>query len=145
MTDESGLDTIFDRLEKAWSDQDVDALVSLFTDDCVYQDLALGARHVGHDGIRAFAEGVFAGMPDFSLTFPVRLVTEDRGSSHWIIRAHWNGEFEGVDRTGHPIEFVGLSSYVFRDGRIAHNIDCWDYVQMIKAFGVLPPDLASLR
>lgn len=137
-------DTIFDQLEAAWSLKDIDALVELFTEDCVYEDLALGARHVGHDGIREFAEGVYAGMPDFHLSFPVRVVTPERGSSHWVIRAHWNGDFEGLDRTGHPIEFTGLSSYVFRDGRIAHNIDCWNYVQMIKAFGVLPADLAAL-
>lgn len=144
MSDEHDLEALFDRLEKAWSEKDIDALVDLFTEDCVYEDMALGARHEGHEGIREFAQAVFAGMPDFDLTFPVRVVTPERGSSHWVIRAHWNGDFEGMDRTGHPIEFKGLSSYVFRDGRIAHNIDCWDYVQMIRAFGVVPAELAAL-
>jgi predicted ester cyclase len=83
-------------------------------------------------------------MPDFTLRFPIRLVGAERGSSHWTISAHWNGAFEGIDRTGHPIIFHGLSSYDFRDGKIAHNIDCWDYVAMIKAFGVLPASLAVL-
>jgi predicted ester cyclase len=137
-------EAIFDDLEKAWSEKDIDALVALFTEDCIYEDMALGARHAGHAGVREFAEGVFAVMPDFSLTFPVRVVTAERGSSHWIIRAHWNGDFEGIDRTGHPIEFTGLSSYSFRGDRIVHNIDCWDYVAMIKAFGVLPSGLAAL-
>lgn len=137
-------EAIFDDLEQAWSDKDIDRLVSLFTPDCVYEDMALGAVHRGHAGVREFAEGVFATMPDFTLRFPIRLVTPDRGSSHWTITAHWNGPFEGIDRTGHPIEFHGLSSYVFREGRIAHNIDCWDYVVMIKAFGVLPAALAGL-
>lgn len=137
-------ETIFDRLEAAWSDKDIDALVDLFTEDCTYQDMALGALHKGHAGVREFAEGVFTTMPDFSLTFPVRLVTPERGSSHWVIKAHWNGPFEGVDRTGHAIEFTGLSSYRFRDGRIVENIDCWDYVAMIRAFGVVPADLKAL-
>jgi steroid delta-isomerase-like uncharacterized protein len=137
-------EAIFDALEEAWSTRNIDALTSLFTLDCVYEDMALGARHEGLEGVRAFAEAVFATMPDFSLTFPVRLVTPERGASHWIITAHWNGPFEGIDRTGHPIRFTGLSSYVFRDGRIVHNIDCWDYVAMIRAFGVLPATLAAL-
>lgn len=137
-------EAIFDALEQAWSARDIDALVALFTPDCVYEDMALGARHTGHAGIREFAEGVFSTMPDFRLRFPVRLATPERGASHWIIDAHWNGPFEGVDRTGHPIEFRGLSSYVFRDGKIAHNIDCWDYTVMIRAFGVLPQALAGL-
>jgi len=144
MSDAPCLETIFDRLEKAWSGQDIDALVELFTEDCVYEDMALAARYVGHEGIRELAKGVFARMPDVTLVFPVRVVTPERGSSHWVIRAHWNGDFEGIDRTGRPIEFTGLSSYVFRDGRIAHNIDCWDYVQMIRGFEVVPADLAAL-
>ncbi|MYW97385.1 ester cyclase [Amycolatopsis rubida] len=135
---------IFDRLELAWSTKDVGALTELFTEDCVYEDLALGVRHEGHEGVREFARGVFETMPDFSLTFPVRVVTPERGSSHWVIRAHWNGLFEGVDRTGHAIEFNGLSSYRFSDGKIAHNIDCWNYVQMIDGFGVVPARLAAL-
>lgn len=137
-------EAIFDQLEQAWSDKDIDALVSLFTPDCIYEDMALGARHTGHAGVREFAEGVFQTMPDFTLKFPVRLVTPERGSSHWIISAHWNGPFEGIDRTGHPVTFTGLSSYRFRDGKIAHNIDCWDYVAMIRNFGVLPASLARL-
>jgi len=142
MTENS--EAIFDALENAWSSKDIDALVALFTPDCIYEDMALNARHEGHAGIRDFAEAVFATMPDFTLTFPVRLVTPERGSSHWVISAHWNGPFEGIDRTGHPILFTGLSSYRFRDGRILHNIDCWDYTVMIRAFGVLPKSLAAL-
>ena len=137
-------EVIFDQLEKAWSEKDIDLLVSLFTEDCAYIDMALGAEHHGHAGVREFAEGVFQVMPDFHLRFPVRLVGEDRASSHWIITAHWNGEFEGVDRTGYAIEFTGLSSYRLRDGKIVENIDCWDYVHMIKAFGVLPAALRDM-
>lgn len=135
---------IFDQLEKAWSEKDIDLLASLFTEDCVYIDMALSARHEGRSGVREFAEGVFQTMPDFDLQFPVRLVGDERGSSHWIIKAHWNGDFEGVDRTGHAIEFTGLSSYRFVDGKIAENIDCWDYVHMIKAFGIVPAELKAL-
>ncbi len=137
-------ETIFDALEQAWSARDVGRLVGLFTPDCIYEDMALGARHEGHDGVREFAEGVFATMPDFDLRFPVRLVSSGRGASSWIIKAHWNGLFEGIDRTGHPIVFSGLSSYVFRDGRIALNIDCWDYCAVARSFGVLPQSLVGL-
>lgn len=137
-------ETIFDELEHAWSTKDIAALTALFTPDCVYEDMALGARHEGHAGVKEFALAVFETMPDFHLQFPVRLVTPTRGASHWIISAHWNGPFEGVDRTGHPITFTGLSSYEFRDGKILRNIDCWDSMVMIKAFGVLPAALAGL-
>ena len=36
-------DAIFDALERAWSEKDIDGLVALFTPDCVYEDMALGA------------------------------------------------------------------------------------------------------
>ena len=54
MDDAPALDTLFDRLERAWSAKDVDGLVDLFTEDCVYEDLALGA---GIGGRRAAVRG----------------------------------------------------------------------------------------
>jgi predicted ester cyclase len=62
-----------------------------------------------------------------------------------VIKATWNGPFEGVDCTGQRIEFTGLSMYQFRSGKIARARDCWDFTVMIRKFGVLPQDLRSLR
>ena len=35
--------------------------------------------------------------------------------------------------------------YVFRDGKLASNRDCWDYTSPMRQFGVLGASLRSLR
>ena len=132
-------------LGKTWCAQDVERMVVLFTDDCVYEDMAMGAVNRGKDQLRTFAEEVFQTMPDFNVAFIDPFATDEWGAASWVIKATWNGLFEEVDCTGLRIEFTGLSMYRFRDGKIAQARDCWDFTVMIRKFGVLPQDLRSLR
>jgi steroid delta-isomerase-like uncharacterized protein len=136
---------LLDRLVDAWCTHDVAALLALYTEDCVYQDMAMGVVKHGKEQLRQFAEEVFKTMPNFQLRFPQRFATEERGASKWVITATWNGLFEGVDCTGKSIEFTGLSWYGFRDGKLVSNCDCWDYTVMMRAFGVLGASLRALR
>ena len=127
---------LLDKLVGAWSAHDIPALLGLFTEDCVYEDMAMGVVNRGKQDLRHFAEEVFKTMPDFHLQFPRRFATEHSGASEWIITATWNGLFEGVDCTGRKITFTGLSMYTFRDGKLASNRDCWDYTSMMRQFGI---------
>lgn len=137
-------ETLIDALQFAWNAHDIDRLLTLFTDDCHYEDMAMGAVSRGHAELRHFAEEVLRTMPDFHLEFPKRFATDDHGASHWVITATWNGPFEERDATGRRIRFSGLSMYSFRNGKFASNVDCWDFTVMMKQFGTLTPDLRKL-
>ena len=136
---------LLDDMYVAWRDHDVDRLVGYYSEDCVYEDMAMGVVNRGRDGVRGFAEEVLKTMPDFSVTYESRFANDTEGAGQWVITATWKGEFEGVDCTGKKIRFTGLSLYRFRDGKISSAKDCWDYSVMMKQFGVLRPDLKSLR
>jgi steroid delta-isomerase-like uncharacterized protein len=136
---------VLDELVAAWCRHDIPALINLFTDDCVYEDMAMGVVNRGKAELRHFAEEVFKTMPNFHLKFPQRFATQEYGASEWVITATWAGLFEGVDCSGRDIVFTGLSMYTFRDGKLASNRDCWDYTSMMRQFGVLGASLRSLR
>ncbi len=136
---------LMDDVYAAWRAHDVEGVVRHFTEDCVYEDMAMGVVNRGRDGLRHFAREVLATMPDFKVVYERRFATETEGAGEWVITATWNGPFEGVDCTGKKIRFTGLSIYRFRDGLISYAKDCWDYTVMMKAFGVLRPDLKDLR
>jgi steroid delta-isomerase-like uncharacterized protein len=136
---------LLDELVDAWNRHDIPSLLSLFTDDCVYEDMALGVINRGKEALSGFAREVFRTMPDFHLSFPRRFATAHEGASDWVITATWNGSFEGADCTGRKIAFTGLSIYTFRDGKLASNRDCWDYASLMRQFGVLAANLRSLR
>src|SRR3989304_7876127 len=43
----------------AWNRQDIDAVISCYTDDCVYQDPNTRGPVVGHDALRRYLGRVF--------------------------------------------------------------------------------------
>ena len=136
---------LLDELVDAWCAHDIPGLLALFTEDCVYEDMAMGVINRGKQALHHFAAEVFKTMPDFNLKFPNRFATAQYGASEWLITATWNGLFEGVDCSGKRIAFTGLSMYTFREGKLASNRDCWDYTSMMRQFGVLGASLRSLR
>jgi SnoaL-like domain len=68
------------------SSQHYERLLSLFTDNVVYEDAARGAVRHGKDEVRAAIEAFFVGFPDatFELTSPgSRFASGTRGSVEW--------------------------------------------------------------
>lgn len=129
----------------AWCRKDLDTIANCFTDDSVYEDMAMGVIFHGKEAIRGFANEVFQTMPNFNVSYIKRFATETHGAGQWLISATWNGKFEGVDCTGKKIEFTGLSYYEFKDGKISHTQDCWDFTVMMAEFGVLAEKLRNLK
>src|SRR2546427_8372527 len=60
-------DRMFDDWAAAWSHHDVEKFVSLCTDDCVYEDVTMGAVNRGKAEMKSFANAVFAAFPDFKI------------------------------------------------------------------------------
>jgi len=135
---------LLDDMYAAWCAHDPDKVAAFYTDDCVYEDMAMGVVNRGRAELLAFVREVYTTMPDFAVRYQHRFATATEAAGQWVITATWNGPFEGVDRTGHRIEFTGLSLYKFRDGKISHAKDCWDFTVMMRQFGVLRGDLRDL-
>ena len=120
-----------------WSNHDVDSLLTLFSDDCCYEDAVLGWVHRGKTEIREFAAAVFSMHPDFRLNYVSSFATDARGAAEWLIEASFEGEFEGVQVARKPVTFRGVTLFEFRDGHICRNTDFWDYADWMRQLGVM--------
>jgi len=109
------LHALLDRFADAWNRHDLDALMSMMTDDCVFQasagPQADGQRSEGTEAVRAAYAAVFAAFPDARWSSPRHLVAGDRGVSEWT--------FTGTRQDGTRVEVTGCDLFTFRDGRIA--------------------------
>ena len=99
----------------AWNRHDVDAIMALMTDDCVFEASAgpevAGARYVGREAVRnAFAE-VWATFPDAHWGGARHFVCGERGVSEWT--------FTGTRADGARFEVHGCDLFTFEDGKIA--------------------------
>lgn len=101
---------------EAFNRHDVSALMSMMTDDCVFQTAGgpeiWGTRHVGAVAVRAAFNAVFTNFPDSRWTDAKHVVSGDRGLSEWT--------YFGTRVTDNArVEVNGCDVFTFREGKIA--------------------------
>jgi steroid delta-isomerase-like uncharacterized protein len=106
---------LLDRFADAWNRHDLDALMSMMTDDCVFEASAGpqvgGQRSEGPAAVRAAYAAVFDAFPDAQWANARHFVSHNRAVSEWT--------FTGTNREGRRVEVNGCDLFTLRDGRIA--------------------------
>jgi ketosteroid isomerase-like protein len=77
---------------RAWEEGDVDAAVSLFTEDAVYRSHPFRPPHVGHDAIRAYWTGATSEQEAVSVAFGEPMAAGRRAAVEWWTRMRQEGE-----------------------------------------------------
>lgn len=105
----------------AFNRHDLDAIISLFSDDCVFEmprgPDPWGRRYIGKAAVREGLATRFAGLPDVHYAEDRHWVAGDRGVSEWTIR--------GTTPAGVRIEVRGCDLFTFRDGQITRKDSFW--------------------
>ncbi len=106
---------LLDSFADAWNRHDLDALMSMMTDDCVFEASAgtqvNGQKSEGTQAVRAAYAAVFEAFPDAHWASPRHFISGNRGVSEWT--------FTGTRADGTRVEVTGCDLFTFRDGRIA--------------------------
>lgn len=124
---------------KAWNSHDINKILSFFTDDCVYEDAALGAVNHGKKELGAFANSVFTDMPDFKLEIKSAFVAGDWAGSEWVmIGTHAHSSFAKIPATGKHFSVRGASITELRQGKISRNTDYWNMATFMQQVGLMP-------
>ena len=109
----------------AFNAHDVDAIMSFFTEDCVFDmprgPAPGGRRLVGRRQVREGIQARFDGIPDIRYVDDRHWTCGDRGVSEWTIR--------GTQASGEPIEVRGCDLFEFADGRISRKDSFWKIVE----------------
>jgi len=113
-------------------------VLSIFTDDCVYEDVTFGAINHGKKELRAFADGVFAGVPDFRVELTARFVGGPQAGMEWVMSGTHKGDFPGMPATGKRFSVWGVTIVELQAGKIRRNSDYWDAASVMRQVGLLP-------
>ncbi len=99
----------------AFNRHDVDALMRMMTDDCVFDAAAgldvFGIRYQGHAAVRAAFTRIFSTSPDAQWSNARHIVSGDRGVSEWT--------FTATRPDAKHVQVNGCDIFTLRDGRIA--------------------------
>lgn len=106
---------LLQQLFDAFNRHDLDAVLSLMTDDVVFEGAAgaesYGVRFIGHEAVGAAFEGVWKTFPNVQWANDTHFVADGLGVSQWTLT--------GAREDGARIEADGVDLFSFRDGKIA--------------------------
>lgn len=120
-----------------WNTHDLDKIVSFFTDDCVYENLAREQTYRGKDELKAWANGAFVGIPDFKLEVKSLFVSGDWAACEWVMTGTQTGDLPGLPATGKSFSVRGSTIVQLKGGKILRNSDYWDMATFLSQLGVM--------
>ena len=102
----------------AWNSHDIDRLMSLFADDCVFEASGgpepYGCRFAGRAQVRTAFAGVFESMPDAKWGEGRHCaISDDYGVSEWRLI--------GTLRDGSRVDALGCDFLTVRDSKIVRK------------------------
>ena len=115
-TTEATLATV-ERFNQAFNTHDVDAIMALMTDDCVFENTTPppdGERVVGQAAVRASWEALFHASPQAWFETEEIFAVADRCVVRW--RYTWQSEGDGAGY------IRGVDVFKVRDGKVAEKL-----------------------
>lgn len=134
------LQALIDRYNAAWNAHDVDAIVSMHTEDSVFENHVTGDRNVGRDEIARAIGGIFSVFPDLSFETRRSYVRDDLVVQEWTARGTHEGTMtrSGIEvpPTGRKVEYRGMDVIPIRDGLVARKDVYSDSVTLLRQLGL---------
>ncbi len=114
----------------AWAAHDPDAILSMHTDDTVFEQHGVAAPAVGREAVHEAISALFEQAPD--LAFASRRV--HFGAEHFVSEYEMSGTIDGQG-------FVcdGTDVFTLRDGLIARKDSYVDFAGMLRQLGMEAP------
>ena len=138
--DGSALQEFIDRYNAAWNDHDVDAIVSMHTDDSVFENHTTGDVNIGKEAIARAITGIFGVFPDLSFEARSQYVRNDLVVQEWTARGTHQGAMSRsgmtIEPTGHAVEYRGMDIIPIRNGLVARKDVYSDGVTLLRQLGL---------
>jgi len=134
------LQDFIDRYNAAWNDHDVETIVSMHTDDSVFENHVTGDVNVGRDQIARAIEGIFSVFPDLRFETRRAYIREDLVVQEWTARGTHEGTMtrSGIEvpPTGRKVDYKGMDVIPIRDGLVGRKDVCSDSVTLLRQLGL---------
>lgn len=125
MSDDRTKLDVLGRMLDAFNRHDLDAIMSLFAEDCVFEaprgPAPWGRRYEGRQEVAEGLGARFTGIPDVSYEGHADFVSGERGASEWTLR--------GTTVDGERLEVRGCDLWTFRGDRIVRKDSYWKIVE----------------
>jgi steroid delta-isomerase-like uncharacterized protein len=134
------LQEFIDRYNAAWNAHDVDTIVSMHTQDSVFENHVTGDRNVGREAIGRAISGIFSVFPDLAFETRRAYIRDDLVVQEWTARGTHQGTMmrSGIEvqPTGRSVEYKGMDVIPIRDGLVARKDVYSDSITLLRQLGL---------
>lgn len=135
----ANLEKLMNDYTLAWNSHDVQRVIPFFTDNAVYEDLALGKVCRGKKELEDFINSAFVDMPDFTFELKSSFSTGDWSAGEWVMSGTFvHSSIPGITATGKSFSVRGASITEFHNGKISRNSDYWNMTSFLQQIGLMP-------
>ena len=137
---DSELQEFIDRYNAAWNDHDVDAIVSMHTEDSVFENHTTGDVNVGKEAIAQAITGIFGVFPDLNFEARSQYIRDDLVVQEWTARGTHQGAMNRsgmtIEPTGREVEYRGMDIIPIEGGLVARKDVYSDGVTLLRQLGL---------
>ena len=134
------LQAFIDGYNAAWNDHDVEAIVSMHTDDSVFENHVTGDVNVGREQIARAIQGIFSVFPDLRFETRRAYIRDDLVVQEWTARGTHEGTMTRsgveIEPTGRKVEYKGMDVIPIRDGLVARKDVYSDSITLLRQLGL---------
>jgi steroid delta-isomerase-like uncharacterized protein len=122
----------------AMNSHDIEKFLTFYTDDCVYEDMAIGKVNHGKEEIRAFFTTMLVQSPDVKIEEKSIFTTGNWAAGEFVLTGTNTGDTPEIPATGKSFSIRAASIFQLRDGRICRQSDYWNMASFLQQLGVIP-------
>jgi steroid delta-isomerase-like uncharacterized protein len=134
------LQDFIDRYNAAWNDHDVDAIVSMHTEDSVFENHVTGDVNVGREQIGGAISSIFAVFPDLAFETRRAYIRDNLVVQEWTARGTHEGPMTRsgitVEPTGKKVDYKGMDVIPIQDGLVARKDVYSDSITLLRQLGL---------
>lgn len=134
------LQAFIDRYNAAWNDHDVDAIVSMHTEDSVFENHVSGDVNVGREQIGRAISSIFAVFPDLAFETRRAYIRDDLVVQEWTARGTHEGPMTRsgitIEPTGKKVDYKGMDVIPIQDGLVARKDVYSDSITLLRQLGL---------
>jgi steroid delta-isomerase-like uncharacterized protein len=121
---------------EACSTHDIDKAISLFAENCLYEEVARGRKFTNREEIAGYLNGTISGIPDTQFDIVTIIANDSSAMVEWIWKGTNTVGWTNIPATDKYFELRGISVLSIENNLIKKNIEYWDWNSFLKGLGI---------
>jgi steroid delta-isomerase-like uncharacterized protein len=125
----------------AWNSHDVNRILEFYTDDCVFEDLALGAVCHGKKEFTDYINMLFVDIPDLKWEIKSAFGNNDWAGNEWVMSGTNTHAFSAMPTlpvTGKTFSVRVAGIYQLRKGKYSRESGYYNLTTILQQLGLMP-------